>query len=210
MEDVVRHHDAMPSGDDAEMRVWDEAWAHHRHVEVMRGQFLGFFFTAVLGVTAIAGPGLADDSLRSAGSLLILAALAIGLQVLAGFLYLAVVRLNVVLGYYHDLIHDLGGSMDTSPAVAARLAAGPPDPPRRWAGTSGVTQLVLALGLVLFPLVLAATVARSADLTGMSTTTTLCVAAFVASLATVALVRLGVGNRASRLRGRAALEDAAS
>jgi heme/copper-type cytochrome/quinol oxidase subunit 4 len=83
---------------------WDEAWAQSRHLETMRGQYLGFFFTVVLGVTAIAGPRLAKDSLRSADALLILAALALGLQVLSGFLYLAIVRLNAVLAYYLKII----------------------------------------------------------------------------------------------------------
>lgn len=79
------------------MGEWEQSWIQSRHLETMRGQYLGFFFTAVLGVTAIAGPGLIDDSLRTTGSLQILAALALGLQTLTGFLYLAVTRINAVL-----------------------------------------------------------------------------------------------------------------
>jgi hypothetical protein len=80
------------------MREWEQAWIHTRHLESMRGQYLGFFFTAVLGVTAFAGPRLADGSLRTPASLLTVAMLALGLQLASGFIYLAIVRLNEVMG----------------------------------------------------------------------------------------------------------------
>ncbi len=174
------------------MREWEEAWSHTRHLESMRGQYLGFFFTAVLGVTAIAGPSLADGSLRTSSSLLTVAALAVGLQLLSGFLYLAIIRLNEVLGYYLKIILAIkawmlsnGAAVDLSPYAET------PRPARPWAGTSGVSQRVLQVGLIGFPVVLIATVARSVDMTGLSVTTFVCAAALVIAFATGAFVVLG-------------------
>ena len=86
------------------MSEWEQSWVHYRHLESMRGQYLGFFFSAVLGVTAVAGPQLIDDSLRTAGSLAVVATLLAGLQTLAAFLYLAVARINVAIGVHADRI----------------------------------------------------------------------------------------------------------
>lgn len=60
----------------------------------------------MIGVIAIAGPSLVDGSLRSAGSQLVVAALAFGLQTLSAFLYLAVHRINDVLTFYQQKIFE--------------------------------------------------------------------------------------------------------
>lgn len=179
------------------MREWEQAWAHTRHLESMRGQYLGFFFTAVLGVTAIAGPRLATDSLRSSSSLLTVAALAVGLQVLSGFLYLAIIRINEVLGYYLKIVLDIKAWMLSSgAAVDLSPHAKTPKPPRPWAGTSGISQLVLQAGLVGFPVVLAGTTVRAAEVMGLKVTTLACALAFVFALLTGAMVVLGSTVRA--------------
>ncbi len=174
------------------MREWEQAWAHTRHLESMRGQYLGFFFTAVLGVTAIAGPSLADDSLGTSGSLLTVAVLAVALQLLSGFLYLAIIRLNEVLGYYLKIILAIKAWMLSSgSAVDLSPYAEPPKPPRPWAGTSGVSQRVLQVGLVGFPIALIGTVVRSADVTGLSATTVTCAVALAVAVSTGVVVALG-------------------
>jgi hypothetical protein len=181
------------------MREWEEAWSHTRHLESMRGQYLGFFFTAVLGVTAIAGPRLADDSLRTSSSLLTVAALAVGLQLLSGFLYLAIVRLNEVLGYYLKIILAIKAWMLSNGAGAdLRAYAETPRPPRPWAGTSGVSQRVLQVGLTGFPLVLIGALVRSVDVTGLSVTTLACSMALAMAFATGILVILGSGAAAGK------------
>lgn len=173
------------------MREWEEAWAHTRHLESMRGQYLGFFFTAVLGVTAIAGPSLANGSLRGSSSLLTVAALAVGLQLLSGFLYLAIIRINEVLGYYLKIILTIKAWMSNSGAVDLGPYAETPRPPRSWAGTSGVSQRVLQVGLIGFPIVLIGTVVRSVEVTGLSATTFACSTALVVALAAGVFVVLG-------------------
>lgn len=174
------------------MREWEQAWAHTRHLESMRGQYLGFFFTAVLGVTAIAGPSLADDSLRSPASLLTVSTLALGLQLTTGFIYLAVVRLNEVLGYYLRIILVIKAWM-LSNGAAADLGpyATPPKPARPWAGTSGVSERVLQVGLSVFPLVLIGTLMRSIDRGGASVTTLACAMAAVLGAVVAVFVFLG-------------------
>jgi hypothetical protein len=175
------------------MREWEQAWAHSRHLEATRGQYLGFFFTAILGVIAIAGPRLADDSFGSSSSLLILAALAMGLQFLSAFLYLAVIRLNAVLSYYLKIIFVIRNKMIPASQAVIDLAplARPPDPVRPWAGTSNVAENVLKFGLIGFPVVLLATVVRAIDATSWSTTTFFCIAALGVVLLTGLRVRFG-------------------
>lgn len=174
------------------MREWEQAWAHSRHLESMRGQYLGFFFTAMLGVTAIAGPRLAHDSFRAPGSLLLVAALALGLELLSGFLYLAVARINAVLAYYLRVviaIREGVGSREGAIDLSAHLY--PPKPRYRWAGNSGASEYVLLLGLFVFPLVMVATVARSIHLTGISKTTVVCTAMLFVALGAAVLVVVG-------------------
>ena len=175
------------------MREWEQAWAHSRHLEATRGQYLGFFFTAILGVIAIAGPRLADDSFGSPASLLILAALVLGLQFLSAFLYLAVIRLNAVLSYYLKIIFVIRNRMIPISQGVVDLAplSRPPDPVRPWAGTSNVAENVLKFGLIGFPLVLLATVIRAIEVTGWSTTTFFCCAALTVILLTGLRVRFG-------------------
>jgi len=150
------------------MSEWDQSWVHYRHLESMRGQYLGFFFTAVLGVTAVAGPRLIDDSLRTAGSLAVVTALLAGLQTLAAFLYLAVARMNVAIGVHADRIKAIRDQMIPASREVVDLGpfAGAPRANKPWASTSGVATHVLALAL--FPFALAGALARSVQITGIS------------------------------------------
>ena len=178
------------------MSEWEQSWVQSRHLETMRGQYLGFFFTAVLGVTAIAGPGLIGDSLRTTGSLQVLAALAVGLQTLASFLYLAVTRINVVLTFHQRRIFAIRDVMIPASSDVVDLSpfARPPKPPKDWARTSGVAMHVLSLSLAVFPVVLIGAVARSAQISGLSATTAFCLAVLLIGVAAGIVARLGGGQ----------------
>lgn len=175
------------------MSEWEQAWAQSRHLETMRGQYLGFFFTAVLGVTAIAGPRLIDDSLGTTESLQVIAALALGLQMLSGFLYLAVTRINAVLIVHKKRIFAIRDVM--VPASSAIVDLGgftrPPQPTNDWARTSGVAMHTLGLGLVIFPVVLAGVVVRSVQIRGLSVTTGFCLTVLLIGLAVSLFAHLG-------------------
>lgn len=176
------------------LREWDEAWAQSRHLETMRSQYLGFFFAATIGVTAVTAKQLADDSLGSAGSLLSLAALALGLQILSAVLYVAVVRINRVLNYYQRLIFAIKTQIHERPGASVDLRAYErwPQPTRTgWAGrvstTQGTAELVLVLATSMFPLVLLGCLARAATQPRISAATiAFCAVAFFAALGTCA------------------------
>ena len=177
------------------LREWDEAWAQSRHLETMRGQYVGFFFTALLAVIAFSANQTADDSLRSSGSLLTVSALAYGLQLLSAFLYLAVVRINKVLFHYSQIIYSIRDQVDHghSPPLDLGLHRRPPTTTRgelkyRLKTTQGVSELVLLFGVVGLPVLLATTVLRAATVGHMPTTALgLCALAFGASLGTCGL-----------------------
>jgi hypothetical protein len=185
------------------MREWEEAWSQSRHLEAMRGQYLGFFFTAMIGVIAIAGPSLVDDSLRSAGSQILLATLAFGLQTLSGFLYLAVNRTNEVLRHYQEEIVAIRAVMIPASQDLVDLTPfkWPPKPSRDWATTSGVATRVLQSGLVVFPVTLACTAGRAVQLDGLSTSAIFCLVLALASIVVGLLAALGgVDSQKKRAR----------
>jgi len=188
---MLAHGMSVERGDEFTLREWEQAWAHTRHLETMRSQYLGFFFTAVLGVTALAGPRLADDSLRTSGDLLTLATLALALELLTGFLYLAVVRMNKVLGFYSKQIETISRWMLSNGAALDLTSFITADPPsHKWAGTSGTSQIVLQCGLFGLPFVSAGILARSIDVAGFSVVSLCCALALVGSCFVVRGVRL--------------------
>ena len=182
------------------MREWEEAWSQSRHLEAMRGQYLGFFFTAILGVTAIAGPSLIDSSLRTGGSQFVLATLVFGLQTLSGFLYLAVQRINEVLAHYQKEILAIRTVMIPASEDFVDLTSftWPPKPPKEWASTSSVATRVLQLGLIAFPLALVGTVGRAVQVDGLSAPAIFCLALLFAS---VGLGLVARGGRSSPTPG---------
>jgi|GEM_PF-6934287 hypothetical protein len=137
-----------------------EALNEARHMETMRNQWLGFFFTAIVGTTAIAGPRLKGVSTQS---ILVVAVLALILEVLSAALYLAVARLNEVARHYDKIISAIRVKTRSKPPAAIDLKKyqNPPPLPRKGrlgslAGTKKISELVLMLGVTLFIAVLIA------------------------------------------------------
>jgi hypothetical protein len=153
---------------------WEQAWNQVRHFETMRAQWLGFFFTAVLGVTAIAGPKLDASSTKS---ILVIVALALILEAWSAALYLAVARLNEVHLYNDQIIFAIRDVTMSSPPAAVDLTIYkyPPHPPREGrlggslASTKKASELVLLLGVFLFASILAGDVVRAATFSRIST-----------------------------------------
>ena len=139
----------------------------------MRGQWLGFFFTAVLGSTVIAGPKLDANSSRS---ILVIAVLALILELCSAALYLAVARLNEIQLYNDEIIRAIRKVAMSEPPAAVDLTRfkNPPRPPRGagvgdLASTKKVSEMVLLVGVVVFLAVLAGDVARAATFSRIST-----------------------------------------
>ena len=128
-------------------KVWDQAWSHSRHLETMRSQYLGFFFTAVLAVTAIAAKELADDGLGTTGSLIAFVSLMLGLEAVASFLLLAVKRIGDVLDGYRTSILTIRDQSRESTAAWAQL---PGASESRLGSTQGAAEAVLYAALVVF------------------------------------------------------------
>jgi heme/copper-type cytochrome/quinol oxidase subunit 4 len=153
-------------------REWEQAWSQSRHLETMRGQYLGFFFTIVLGVTVVAAPKIADDSLRTSGSILIVVVLSVGLQALSAVLFLAVNRLNNVLGYYDSVIFAVRDSFLAAATSGGDVPDLRPfrDPPRSPRGSvSRVAKFVLQAGIAGFPVAVIVALWRAIELTPDST-----------------------------------------
>jgi hypothetical protein len=166
------------------LHLWDEAWEQSRHLENMRSQYLGFFFAAMLSVTALTGNGLVGHHASRSSAIV----LATGLQMLALYLYVATVRVNQVSDHYVALI--LAIAQKTS--LDAGIDLSPPSPPRSgrlgrvllWHGTELV--LPLAAGGLTVALIINASYALSAHGTstlaqiasGVALTSSLIAAAF--------------------------------
>lgn len=114
------------------LREWDEAWEQSRHLETMRSQYLGFFFAATLGVTAVTANGLVGHHASPSATVVVVGMLALGLNTLAVYIYLAIWRVNQVLDHYQEIILTMrqqarlnsGSPIDLSDHVR------PPVPPR--------------------------------------------------------------------------------
>lgn len=139
---------------------WDQAWSQVRHFETMRGQWLGFFFTAILGVIAIVAPRLDTGTSKS---VVVVATLAVVLEIWSAALYLAVARLNEVHHYNDKIIFAIRDATMASPpaAVDLTLYRRPPAPPRggrlgSLASTKKASELVVLLGVYLFWIALVA------------------------------------------------------
>jgi hypothetical protein len=155
---------ATEDGVDLTGNLWDQLWAHSRHLETMRSQYLGFYFTAVLAVTAITAKDLADDELRTTGSLIAFSALTLGLVVLSGFLLLAVRRIGDVLHAYRVSVFELRDAYLRG-APGAEL---PGPSGSYWASTQGAAEAVLYSSLIFFWLALLAGAFRSSVVHGVT------------------------------------------
>jgi hypothetical protein len=146
--------------DELKWRLWAESWNHSRHLETMRSQYLGFFFTASLAVAAFAAPDVAKGHLSTSASLILLAVLVFGLDLLAGFLILAVARIGEVLGHYQRAQREIQAEVvgDKTPSW---LELPQSSPRRRLRSTQGASEGVLQLALVGFPAILLVASVRS-------------------------------------------------
>lgn len=157
------------------LREWDQAWVHSRHLEDLRRHYLGFFFTALLSVTAFAGYFARRHPSPSA-SLLTISALALGLQMLSMYLFLAVSRVNEVLDHYLNVVQRIRDQLpiDGSSPVDLGIYRHTPLPQREgrlgrlilWHGS----EAVLGLAAGIFVLILAANFICALTLAGVSST----------------------------------------
>jgi hypothetical protein len=193
--------------DDARWRVWDQAWTHARHLETMRGQYLGFFFTAVLGVAVLAGKDLIDDGARSTGALLALSVLALALDALAAVLLLAVARLGDVMSSYNATLialhEEIRGWAPEGPPpwIAMPTQEDRRDPfLDRLRSSQGAAESVLKVAVSGFPVILALSAVRSVTVAGIP---------LEAALLCFAALALGIGGSAVALWafGRGAARD---
>lgn len=173
-------------------KIWDEVWEHSRHLETMRSQYLGFFFTAALAVTAIAAKDLADHGLRTTGSLIAFSALMLGLEVLSAFMLLAIKRIGDVLGDYRKVVFEI---RDASPDCAASWAQLPGRSKKYAVSTQGAAESVLYASLAVFLVALLCGAIRSLEVGGL--TSAMCWVAFALG-AIAAVACLGLVGRPSR------------
>lgn len=143
------------------LRAWDQAWEHSRHLETLRGQYLGFFFAAVLGALAITSGDLASQDPASSERFAFVAGITLVLQVLAASLLFAVRRLGGVLQHYQAVLAEIRNEVfDALPAGTDRpLWLGrPPKGTSRGTTTQGAAENLLeGAVLALFMLLVAAT-----------------------------------------------------
>jgi len=97
------------------LRDYEQAWEHLRHVETVRIQYTGFFFTIVLGSIALAVP-LFVQRAESSPALVIASCFAGALTTFSSSLYLSMRRMGVQLRHYRRSIekirnHYYGGSV---------------------------------------------------------------------------------------------------
>jgi len=96
-------------GDELLTREFDQAWNHYRHLESLRSQYLGFFFTLTIGTAAFAVPALRKPSLDQAPTVLAAGAFLTIYCLFIMTLYLAVRKAGVVMDQYDDVIQYVRG-----------------------------------------------------------------------------------------------------
>ena len=136
-------------------------------------------FLHVLGVVAFAGPRLANDSLHAQSALLVSASLALGLQLLAGFLFLMVARLNEVARFYQRQIVSIDKWISAGASVDFTGLDAMPRARRTWAEHGRLAERVLQVALFTFFLVSVGVFVRSIDLSPSSITAWACGGAVV-------------------------------
>jgi hypothetical protein len=155
-------------------KSWDEAWTQSRHLESMRSQYLGFFFTVLLAAAFFALKEGTKGGWLSSSALLFPVFLALGVEMLAAALLAFVRRIGEVLVYYTRVIFAIRDD---------QLVDVGPDRPRwaepwplsntigpRWRlrSTQGASQLVLEASLVATTAALLALAIRVATLKSAS------------------------------------------
>ena len=188
----------MSDRDELRWRVWGESWNQSRHLETMRSQYLGFFFTATLAVVAFAAPDIAKGHLRTSASLILLAVLVFGLDLLAGFLRLAVARIGEVLARYQQVQATIQAEIVGEGVPVPSWLVLPRSSPRpRLRSTQGASAGVLRLAVAGFPVVLAFATARAFTVDDVPVITGLIVAAALAVATGVSAYCLVAGRTAT-------------
>lgn len=133
------------------IREYDQAWQHYRHVETARSQYLGFFFTAVLGSLGLLTNMLDDLSIVDA-PMKVLGSLAIGwvLFVLSYFLFASVLKMGAVLAGYERVMalareYFYAHADETEVAYTAKVGVGDGGDPlfgRRLFGTQRSAEMI--------------------------------------------------------------------
>ncbi|MFZ1926977.1 MAG: hypothetical protein WAU42_12650 [Solirubrobacteraceae bacterium] len=175
-------------------KTWDEAWAQSRHLESMRSQYLGFFFTVLLAVAVFAIKEGAKGGWLSSSALLLPIVLALGVELLAAVLLAFVRRIGEVLVYYtrvivairDDQVVDLGLNQPSwaEPWPLSNTIG----PRRRLRSTQGATQIVLEVSIIATTAVLLALAICVATLKSVSSA--LVALSVVAALTGVAIAAL--------------------
>ncbi|MGN9807618.1 hypothetical protein [Micromonospora sp. L32] len=145
----------------------NQNWLHHRHLETQRGQYLGFFFTALLAsaglLTSIATQDRRDTDLVVLGGAL----LCFILMIVSFAIYAAVRKLGAVLRFYDREIRLLRQKLfanleQETGGYGERELAGlhvPPIMRTRVYSAQGVAENILASTCVLLLLIQEATAA---------------------------------------------------
>jgi len=155
-------------------KSWDEAWAQSRHLESMRSQYLGFFFTVLLAAAFFAIKEGTKGGWLSSSALLLPIFLTLGVEMLAAALLAFVRRIGEVLVYYtrvivairDDQVVDLGPDRPSwaEPWPLSNTIG----PQWRLRSTQGASQLVLEASIVATTATLLALAIRVATLKSAS------------------------------------------
>lgn len=135
---------------------FEQAWNHYRHLETMRGQYLGFFFTVALGSITLSIPALSGGALGNILQILALSGFVQVFFLLAAFIYISVRKLGIVLTHYERVItvirnHFYADDVAVT-AVAAALHVRDLDHPimhSRLFRVQGMAENILRLFLIL-------------------------------------------------------------
>jgi hypothetical protein len=87
------------------LQEYQQAWDQARHLETMRGQYLGFLFTVALGSAALAIPAVGAGVLNDSLDLLMLCGFLTIFFLLTALIYVSVVKLGAVFAQYQRGIH---------------------------------------------------------------------------------------------------------
>jgi hypothetical protein len=141
--------ETLNDGDVFLWRLWDEAFEHTRHLETLRAQNMGFLFAAILGVSTLSIDGLVAHHASQSATVTVAAVLGAGLSFLAAYLFVAVSRLNQVLGHYQRVAIAIFEAKPLEGELAT-LNELPPPALIRWHGTEVVLlSVVMSLALAL-------------------------------------------------------------
>ena len=80
-----------------------EAWAHYRHIEQERNQFLGFFFTLIIGVVGLYSSHCGSNRTIGVDSLILAIDITCGaLAIMSFFIYVSLKKFGAALVLYEQ------------------------------------------------------------------------------------------------------------